>query len=222
MAPNVLAALDHRFNADKKLFCADTGKFLGINVKGSQFFSNVHKEYNEVTDDDETLWMKSIKHETQFHAIPQGIITMQMAVNDHKDPTSTEVMDAFESTWFLSGKVNNDNITDTILHLSQQRESFELSSLESSVIGKQKSDYSKTLEYFKEAATVCRSTKQHKELQNLLQKFSYKTVAKNTKDIRENKDGVQFFGADLETRKNVPRLMNNNERSMRTKRSKKN
>ena len=195
---------------------------MGINVKGSQFFNNVHKEYAEVTTNDETLWMKSIKHKTQFHAIQQGIITMEMAVMDHKDPSSTEVMDAFQSTWFLSGTVNNDNFTDTILHLSQQRESYELSSLESSVIGKQKSDYAKTFEYFKEAATVCRNTKQHKELQNLLQRFSYKIVAQNTKEIRENNNGMQFFGADLETRKNVPRLMNNNERLMRTKRSKKN
>ena len=222
MAPNVLAALDHRFHADKRLFSSETGKYMGINVKGSQFFNNVHNEYTEIMNDDETVWMKSIKHETEYHAIPQGTITMEMAARDHKDPSSTEVMDAFQSTWFLSGKVNNDSFTDTVLHLSQQRESYELSSLESSVIGKQKSDYAKTFEYFKEAATVCRNRKQHKELQNLLQRFSYNIVAQNTKEIRENNDGMQFFGADLETRKHVPRLMNNNERLMRTKRSKKN
>ena len=145
---------------------------------------------HNVVNDDIAIWMKAIRETTTFHAIPKGSLTKDMALND-------EVDDYFDEKWHLNHFVENDNLTNTITHLSLQREASEMSSLESSVIGKQKSDYQKSLQLFQEAFHVCRDKEQRKNLQNALQKFIFSTVNKNTQDILGHQDGSTFYGADI-------------------------
>ena len=211
LAPNVEAALNQRFEADKQLFSKTTGNFEGINVRNSLFLNNVELDHC-VVEDEILEWMKVIREQSSKAAIPKGKIDKEEALKILNASSDEEYMD---DNVFLNGLTQNETFNETFSQLSQQREEGEMSSLESSVIGKQTNEYTKTFALCTEAFNVCRNQTQHKALQDSLQQFIVKTVHDNNRAYYENNKGTTFFGGDIETRRKVPRCMSKGEQYKR-------